>query len=182
MTEDQRSLEIIDLERSTQSHHFFENIEVAYNNTIFDDAEFRVVKMMLSGGENIIQKHLSNPENAEEYHRRLWSALDSALNKMPRYNGTHLYRAEFYSELNTFENGQSFTHPFYLTTSDDRNVVNSFTRDTVKFYWDIELSKNTKAVVMPNYYSERQKELPRNTSFEVLDIDFDNRILYVKEI
>lgn len=179
---DRRALEIIELERSTQNTHIFEDSVVANNTTEFDDAEFGAIKMMLSRGENIIQRHLSNPENAEEYHRKLWSALDSALDKMPRFIGTHLSRAEFYIELNSFKKGQQFTHPFYLTTSQDDNVVKSFSKDKVKFYWDIELSNNTKAVEMPNYCFEQQIEIPRNTTFEVLDIDFVNSILYVKEI
>lgn len=179
---DNRALEIITLERNTQKHHIFENSVVANNTTELDDAEFGAIQMMLSGGESIIQKHLSYPGNAEEYHRKLWSALDSALNKMPQYSGTHLYRAEFYSELNTFKKGQLFSHPFYLTTSQDDNVVKSFSKDKVKFYWDIELSNNTKAVEMPNFCFEQQIEIPRNTTFEVLDIDFVNSILYVKEI
>lgn len=179
---DKRALEIISLERETQSHHLFESLVIPNNQTCFDDAEFGVVKMMLSGGENIIQKHLSMPNKADEYHRKLWTALDSAIEKMPCYSGTHLYRAEFYMELNSFEKNQRFTHPFYLTTSDDFGVVKSFCKDKVKFYWNIQLNHKTKAVEMPDYFYERQKEFPRNTSFEVLDIDLDNCILYVKEI
>lgn len=145
------------------------------------DTEFLVLRMLVSNGQSLIQKHLYNRTNPTELEELLCKYLDAAIEKLPKEDTTTLvYRMTDSCYFSSSDVGKEVVVPAYLTTSKNRLSTG------LNCEYEIKLTGRTKAKSIYKVYEvvstmpEFQVEFPRNTKFYVEDIVIDNGKTLVK--
>jgi len=134
------------------------------------DVEFLTIRMLVSNGESLIQRHLYQGVEPTELEQLLCENLDSALSKIPVEDTTDIvYRWDKNPIVTLSDKGKIITYPAYLTSSKTCFPTN------LKYCYIIHLSSRTKARSIYKAYEitpsfpEYQVEFPKGTQFLVLD-------------
>lgn len=144
------------------------------------ETEFLLIRMLVSNGQSLIQRHLYDKTQPTELESLLCKYLDQALAKVPKEDTTTtVYRVTCDCYFSENDKGKSIVYPAYLTASKkllstDHNCE-----------YEIHLAGRTQAKSIYKVYEidtclpEEQVEFPRNTAFYVEDFYFSNGITCV---
>ena len=132
----------------------------------------------VSSGSYKINAKLRSGEELSEYEKRIVDGLDTALQKMPKYEGT-VYRS---LDSSMIENLEDF---WRLHTPDKIVTYDAFTSSAVSVYdkqMDIQMvikSKNGRDI---RNYNPKESEIlfGRNSIFQVTDVK--NGVIYLEEV
>lgn len=166
---------LIDLEAKIYGTTFVEQSSCYYNEDAkkcgLSKVEFLTLRMLVSNGESLIQKHLYEKTNPNELESLLCKYLDAAISKLPIEEDAHqVCRVLNNSSINKGSIGSVVVMDAYLTCS--RQLLS----DETKYVYIIDLARHTKARCLYMVYEvnpilpEYQVEFPRGTKFLVTDV------------
>lgn len=171
----QEILRLIKLEKDTLGSNFIEQSAVYYAKCNPDfgltEEEFLTVRMLVSNGEGLIQRHLYAGTEPTELETELCLYLDKAIAKIPVEDTTDVvHRIVNQNYFNPSQIGKVVVFPAYLTASKEYIGIEG------PVEYNIQLSGRTQARSLYRVYEitpampEWQVEFPRNTKFYVKDI------------
>ena len=183
-------LHFIDLEKQTLGSNFVEQSVGYYLEYCSDEGlteeEFLTVRMLVSNGEGIIQRHLYAGTEPTELESLLCGHLDSAIRKMHIEDTVSIvYRVLENSEYTVDDIDKVITFPAYLTTSKYCIPVTGYNATYV-----IRLAGRTQARSLYRVYEitpmmpEWQVEFPRGTKFHIDNVQQHDgqTVVYMTEI
>lgn len=177
---------LIQLEQSTLGSDYIAQSEGYYREYLSDEGlteeEFLVVRMLVSNGGKLIQRHLFEGSAPTQLESLLCGYLDSAIEKMHIEDTTDVvYRVVKTNEFNDSQVNTVITKNEYLTASKFRLSVTG--RNVV---YIIQLAGRTQARSLYRAYEvtpfarEFQVEFPRGTKFHVDGIEQEGDITVVR--
>lgn len=166
---------LIDLETKIYGSTYVQQSSCYYNEDAMKygltETEFLTLRMLVSNGESLIQKHLYQNTEPNELESLLRNYLDAAINKLPIEEDAHqVCRVLNNSPINKGTIGNVVKMDAYLTCS--RQLLS----DETKYVYIIDFARHTKARSLYKVYEvnpilpEYQVEFPRGTKFLVTDV------------
>ena len=164
--------QLIQLEKDLGSNFVEQSLGYKPDTDIYGltETEFLLIRMLVSNGQSLIQKHLYEGSEPTELESLLCNYLDSALEKLPKEDTTEtVFRVTSNSIFSPTDVGKEITIPAYLTAS------KKWLSTSDNCVYVIRLSGRTKAKSIYKAYEvmpqlpEEQVEFPMNTKFYVAD-------------
>ena len=112
--------QLIQLEKDLGSNLVEQSLGYKPDTDIYGltETEFLLIRMLVSNGQSLIQKHLYEGSEPTELESLLCNYLDSALEKLPKEDTTEtVFRVTSNSIFSPTDVGKEITIPAYLTAS-----------------------------------------------------------------
>ena len=165
--------QLIQLEKDLGSNFVEQSLGYKPDTDIYGltETEFLLIRMLVSNGQSLIQKHLYEGTEPTGLESLLCNYLDAALEKLPKEDTTEtVFRVTSNSFFSPTDVGKEITIPAYLTAS------KKWLSTSDNCVYVIRLSGRTKAKSIYKAYEvmpqlpEEQVEFPMNTKFYVADV------------
>lgn len=136
-----------------------------------NETEFLLIRMLVSNGEDLIQKHLYEGTTPSELDSLLYKYLDSALTKLPTEDTTDIvFRVTNKCIYTKKDIGLVHNYPAYLTASVSLLSSNCTCEYKIRLAGRTKAKSIYKAYELMPGFPEKQVEFQRNTKFYVKDV------------